>query len=149
MGCGRDGVDPGVASWVLPPRPRVQSNPLWALTPPPHFSSHFSSLLFSVARAGATPDPGSSKYEYEYEEEACIGSGSFGEVFRVRGRRDQQLYAIKKSKPFTGKADKSVPPPSLLSLSLFASAFSLFSRERSGSCSSVDPSPETRTGRAR
>jgi serine/threonine protein kinase len=82
----------------------------------PLFSSHFSSLLFSVARAGATPDPGSSKYEYEYEEEACIGSGSFGEVFRVRGRRDQQLYAIKKSKPFTGKADKSVPPPSLLSL---------------------------------
>lgn len=77
---------------------------------PHHYAAHphhsvpsFNPELF---RQCATPDPGSSKYEYEYEEEACIGSGSFGEVFRVRGRRDQQLYAIKKSKPFTGKADK-------------------------------------------
>lgn len=70
----------------------------------------FPVLTTRSCNLGATPDPGTSLYAMQFIEESRIGSGSFGEVFRVRARRDNQLYAIKKSRPFTSKADRSAPP---------------------------------------
>jgi alpha-tubulin suppressor-like RCC1 family protein len=40
-----------------------------------------------------TPD---GRYEYDFEEIEAIGRGSFGSVFKVRNRFDEQFYAMKK-----------------------------------------------------
>jgi translation initiation factor 2-alpha kinase 3 len=39
---------------------------------------------------------GMSRYTAEFEEEAVIGKGAYGEVYRVRNHVDGQLYAVKK-----------------------------------------------------
>ena len=37
-----------------------------------------------------------NRYITTFEELAPIGSGGFGEVFKVKDRFDEQLYAVKK-----------------------------------------------------
>jgi alpha-tubulin suppressor-like RCC1 family protein len=36
------------------------------------------------------------RYEYDFEEIEAIGEGTFGSVFKVRNRLDEQFYAMKK-----------------------------------------------------
>jgi len=38
----------------------------------------------------------SGKYQSEFDEISSIGSGSFGTVYKVKNKIDEQLYAIKK-----------------------------------------------------
>jgi len=46
------------------------------------------------------PQPG--RFERDFEEIEEVGSGEFGKVIKVRSKKDDAVYAIKKSKRFEG-----------------------------------------------
>ena len=48
-----------------------------------------------------------SYFERQFHVDKIIGSGSFGDVFRVKSRSDGRYYAVKKSRyPFKGRTDR-------------------------------------------
>lgn len=98
---------------MCPPTPA--RTPAWAqkgLGPPTRLvrrsSLNCTKILLELPVFQGTPD-GKFKFQEEYVNLGKIGMGTFSEVFCVRSRSDQQMYAIKKSKrKFLSKRDRAL-----------------------------------------
>ncbi|CAL8129806.1 unnamed protein product [Orchesella dallaii] len=63
--------------------------------------------LMNSANSG-NPNSGSSIFKQFFEIQERLGFGSFGDVFRVKHKRDNKEYAIKKSRrTYAGEGDRS------------------------------------------
>ena len=66
-----------------------------------------NSEIIALDRAGSASPPLGDFFAENFELLQQIGSGSFADVFKVRSRKDGQLYAVKKTRyPFTGFRDR-------------------------------------------
>lgn len=77
------------------------------------FKNHNSSSLTASVKPSSLQSPlynesrEDTYFRQAFEIEANIGSGSFGDVFRVRCKEDGRMYAVKRSRvPFRGTTDR-------------------------------------------
>ncbi len=69
------------------------------------FKSNSDSALISSPHYNLSKE--ATYFNQCFDVECNIGSGSFGDVFRVRSKEDGQLYAIKRSRlPYKGNCDR-------------------------------------------
>lgn len=76
--------------------------------------------ITSNTSSSGNPNAGSIFFRQFFDIQERIGFGSFGDVYRVKSKKDNKEYAIKKSRRvYAGEKDRFVPYHIFLILCLF------------------------------